>query len=334
MTKKSERPAISVIVPIYNAEKYLVKAVDSVLAQSVSDWELLLIDDCSTDGSGAICRSLAESDPRIIHITLPENGGISVARNAGLDRARGRYVVFLDADDEYFPDAFRVFMTLADKYPRAGMICGEIVRGHDFSDIMLPQERKEAKTIIDEAELTSGLEALESMLYQRGKPDHSASAKLFKASLFNTVRFTPGVYFEDMEIFPRLLRETRQVILSREPVYFYRQNPSSFLNSPSPSRLDAMKITDAILDDVRRYEPEHVAGARNLRLSAHFTSFFIASILGDRENADKAWRVIRDERREALSDKNVRLKNKAGVLLSYLGRPLMTAIGTKRKKYH
>lgn len=334
-TKNPKRvcPTITVIVPVFNAEKYLAEAIQSVLSQSYQDWELILINDCSPDSSKEICQKYAASDPRIIVIDLPENKGVSVARNIGLDRASGDYLIFLDADDMYLQDAFTILMTLAEEHPFAGMICGDILKAPKLDQLQASLKVKEAQNIEDEAYLLTGSEALESMLYQRGKPDHSLSGKLFKTSLFRGIRFVPGTKFEDMEIFPRLLRETKEVILTPLPVYFYRQNPTSFLNSPSPARLDAMNISDKILEDVSRYDPKHISGAKNLRLSAYFTSYFIASILDDREKADRAWSVIRQERREAITDKNVRLKNKVGVLLSYLGRPLMTAIGTHRKKY-
>lgn len=91
-------PTISIIVPVYNAEAYLQKCVDSILAQSYTDYELLLIDDGSKDSSPALCDQYAETDPRIIVIHKP-NGGVSTARNMGLNRARGEWVTFVDADD-------------------------------------------------------------------------------------------------------------------------------------------------------------------------------------------------------------------------------------------
>lgn len=94
----AENPAISVIVPVYNAEKWLHRCVDSILAQTFTDFELLLIDDGSTDRSGAICDEYATRDPRIRVFHQP-NGGVSSARNLGLDNARGEWITFVDADD-------------------------------------------------------------------------------------------------------------------------------------------------------------------------------------------------------------------------------------------
>lgn len=92
------RPIISIIVPVYNTEKYLDKCIQSVLAQTYTNWELLLIDDGSTDSSGAICDKYAAEDNRI-RVFHKENGGVSSARNLGLDNAQGEWISFVDADD-------------------------------------------------------------------------------------------------------------------------------------------------------------------------------------------------------------------------------------------
>ena len=94
---------VSVITPVYNTEKYLDECIGSILSQSMTDFELLLIDDGSTDGSGAICDRYAEKDKRIRVFHIP-NGGVSAARNLGLDNARGEFVVFVDSDDRVTPD--------------------------------------------------------------------------------------------------------------------------------------------------------------------------------------------------------------------------------------
>lgn len=91
-------PLISIIIPVYNTEKYIRRCIDSVIAQSYSDWELILVDDGSTDGSGKICDEYAEKDERI-RVFHKENGGVSSARNVGLDNANGEWVSFVDSDD-------------------------------------------------------------------------------------------------------------------------------------------------------------------------------------------------------------------------------------------
>ena len=107
MEENNTKPKISVIVPVYNVEKYLRRCVDSILTQTFTDFEVLLIDDGSTDGSGKICDEYAKKDKRV-RVFHKENGGVSSARNLGLDNVRGRYVTFVDADDKISPDYFPV----------------------------------------------------------------------------------------------------------------------------------------------------------------------------------------------------------------------------------
>lgn len=96
-------PKVSIIIPIYNAEKYIQTTVDSVLSQTFSDWELLLIDDCSKDHTSSICEKLVQSDNRITYIRQNENGGPAKARNVGIGYAKGEYLAFVDSDDTIEP---------------------------------------------------------------------------------------------------------------------------------------------------------------------------------------------------------------------------------------
>ena len=102
---KMEKFILSVIIPVYNVEKYLRKCVDSVLAQDIADMEVILIDDGSPDNCGAICDEYAEKDTRV-KVIHKEHEGLSSARNAGLDIARGKYITFVDSDDYLLPNTF------------------------------------------------------------------------------------------------------------------------------------------------------------------------------------------------------------------------------------
>ena len=109
------RPMVSIVVPIYNAEQYLRRCVDSILNQEYTDFELLLVNDGSTDASGDICEEYGDQDPRVI-VIQKENTGVSDSRNRALDRARGKYLQFLDSDDWITPDATRLFVRAAEEY--------------------------------------------------------------------------------------------------------------------------------------------------------------------------------------------------------------------------
>ena len=139
-------PKISIIVPVYKAEPYLHRCIDSILAQTFTDWELLLIDDGSPDSSGEICDEYASRDSRI-QVFHKENGGVSSARNMGLDSMRGEYVTFVDADDCLYVDALEVFMAHIVKYDldfaqcEFNRIFDEKNRGQDgCSDVLTAEE--------------------------------------------------------------------------------------------------------------------------------------------------------------------------------------------------
>ena len=109
------RPMVSIIVPVYNAEQYLRRCVDSILNQEYTDFELFLVNDGSTDSSGDICEEYGDKDHRVI-VIQKENTGVSDSRNLALDRARGKYLQFLDSDDWITPDATRLFVRAAEEY--------------------------------------------------------------------------------------------------------------------------------------------------------------------------------------------------------------------------
>lgn len=113
MDMTPKKPFVSVIVPVYNVEPYLRCCVDSVLAQTFSDFELILVDDGSTDGSGAICEEYAERDKRV-HVVHKQNGGLGSARNAGVKHAHGKYIEFLDSDDWITPDTLAFLLHEAE----------------------------------------------------------------------------------------------------------------------------------------------------------------------------------------------------------------------------
>ncbi len=111
------KPFISVVMPVYNVEKHLEKAAGSFLSQTFADFELILVDDCSPDGSGAICDRLAESDSRVRVLHLPQNGGLSNARNSGMDIAEGRYLCFADSDDYVEPNLLETLRRALERHP-------------------------------------------------------------------------------------------------------------------------------------------------------------------------------------------------------------------------
>lgn len=213
---------LSVIVPVYNVEKYLRKCVDSILAQDIDDMEVILVDDGSLDNSGAICNEYAEKDARVkaIHI---ENGGCSAARNAGLDTTRGKYLAFVDSDDYLLPNTYRPNLDYLESHPKVDClqfptICDERIV---FT--------KKYKVIQNEMVFVGNDVFLN--WWSAKLINHFVWNKLYKREVFSNLRFKDGVFIEDSMIVPELAKKCKMVFISMEGGYFYRYNDSSLLNS-------------------------------------------------------------------------------------------------------
>ena len=109
-------PDVSVIIPLYNAEKYIQTCVDSVLNQTLKNIEVIIIDDCSTDKSFELCKKLYGEDKRVVLLQQEKNGGPGLARNSGIKRATGKYIAFTDSDDQMIPDTLLKMFNAAEKY--------------------------------------------------------------------------------------------------------------------------------------------------------------------------------------------------------------------------
>lgn len=303
---------ISIIVPVYNTADYLRECVDSIFRQSYTDWELILVDDGSTDGSGAICDACASQDVRI-RVAHVCNGGQARARNTGLDMCTGEYIMFVDSDDMLCDDALESLMSHIAQADIVSMAytrdLGKLGGSEPYSVVM-----------------HSPVALVRDLLYQR-RIEPSVCGKLYRREVFEGLRFVDGMYYEDLEIFPRILFACRKdVAISSRPIYYYRDNPSSFINTWSDKRLDALRATDmieALMEGrANRDGCPLVPAARSRKLSANFNMFSLAVANGRADVADRCWDVIVRYRREALSDRDVRLKNKIGAVLSYMGRPI------------
>lgn len=299
---------ISVIVPVYQAEKFLEACVESVLSQDFQDWELLLVDDGSTDGSNAICRRYASADSRI-RLIEQANGGVSEARNTGLDRASARYVTFLDADDELLPGALS---WLHDVAVRSGaeIVTGKWIRGVDKPEV--PSKTYHEREV-------SPRQYCIDMLYRKRYAGSVVWSCLFATSLFHRVRFDKLKY-EDLEILPRLLGNARRMILTDRPVYFYRDNPSSFINTWSEGRRDAVRVTEmfqkAFEDDpvmCRAVDNRHFRSNFNLLLG------LLENCPDDRKGIEECYAEIKKLRSDVIKDPSSLLSTRLGALLSYIG---------------
>lgn len=307
--------AVTVIVPVYNAEDYLAQCIASVQAQTVTDWTMIVVDDGSSDGSAAIVAAAAAADSRIRLVSRP-NRGVSAARNAAIALADTKYIVFLDADDEYYPDALELMLHRAAE-TGADMVCAGMTEGHERPD---RHEQPAWHTV-------EGRRAALDTLYQV-PPWHTGPwSKLYRRSLFSDVLFREDMRYEDLEIMPHLLERCKKVDVTACALYFYRRNPASFMQQWSDRRLDAIAVTESLEEHYRSlplsdFNDEMTAAARSRRFSALCNIAGLA-YAADRKNiAVCCVRDICRLRSDMLRNGRVRARNKIAAALSWLPEPV------------
>lgn len=300
---------ISVVIPIYNVEKYLRECLDSVKVQTLTDFEVVMVNDGSTDGSADIAGEYAKSDRRFRLLSI-SNGGASVARNAGIKAATGDFFVFLDADDAMHPRALEILSSVMQQYPQADMVMTDI-----------RQTAKPAYSISGKFKLISGAEALRNMLYQKKGTHTNMAGRMIRRSVISkTGFFEAGMLYEDLDYCQRLYPKCTLIAVSRDIVNFYRITPGSATQRWSLRRLHALDVTDEIERRIAKTDPGDLKAAQSRRFSAHYNMFLLSLANGYADGADRCWPVIRALRVQMLLDGNVRLKNKAGALVACFGR--------------
>lgn len=229
-----ENQLISVIVPIYNVENYLRKCLDSILEQTFHNLEILLVNDGSTDGSGQICQEYVEKDNRIRYFEK-ENGGVSDARNFGLDLARGDYVTFLDADDFLFEDYLEK-LYIATTLSNADIMIGGYSR-FDGSDFYFYKDHFKRDSLVSFTS-TQAIQFLDSMLDIQFFNFSTACGKLFKRTLFKELRFPSGRYAENQFIMWKLYLNAEHIYAFNGDSYVYRSNNEGLSSGFSVEHLD------------------------------------------------------------------------------------------------
>ena len=235
-------PKISIIVPVYKAENVLAKCADSVLAQTFDDWELLLIDDGSPDGSGALCDDYAGQDDRV-RVFHKTNGGVSSARNLGMEGARGDYILFIDADDWIEPNTCKTLLKALEEAEADSAGCAHWN--------IQPSGEKWAEPgalpagVYDAGAIRKGI--VDRLLGQRlGKPGEVLNGFiwrfLFSRSIImdHSVRFS-GAYLEDELFLMEYFCLAKRLAMVDEPLYYYLQNPASVTRNYLPDYMDTFR---------------------------------------------------------------------------------------------
>lgn len=200
---------VSVIIPVYKTESYLPSCVESILAQTYENLEIILVDDGSPDSCPDMCDTYAKHDNRI-RVIHRNNGGLSAARNSGIEAATGKWLTFCDSDDRIAPRTVQTMIDLSE--------------GVDIVKIRLVRKKpgEPLESTYGRWEFLTGEQALHRIYH--GEPQViSACGKLFRRELFDDIRFPEGLYYEDEFTTPKLYYRANRVVFSESVLYFYMQ---------------------------------------------------------------------------------------------------------------
>ena len=213
-----EKPLLSIIVPVYDVERYLQKCIDSILAQTFTDFELILVDDGSPDNCPALCDAAAAKDARI-RVLHQKNGGLSAARNAGLDVARGEWIGFVDSDDYIAPEMYEILykavqstgadLALCDyvKVDETGALCSQ-------KQVAVPKKGLTGRERLHKAYLTTV---------------DFAWNKLYHRTIFAQLRYPVGKLNEDFFVIPEICLNTQKAVVVPDVLYYYVQRGDSIM---------------------------------------------------------------------------------------------------------
>lgn len=236
---------VSVIVPVYNVEQYIEKCLDSICGQDYANLQIILVDDGSADASGAICDRYARKDGRI-QVIHQKNGGLSAARNAGMDRAEGDYLVFVDSDDWIERDMVSYMLHRIEKEEAQMAICGMY---------LVTGRRRKIRSVSKDEVLSRG-EALRE-LSRNGKIQNYVCSQMTERKLMEGIRFPDGRNFEDILTTYRVMERAERVLLLKEPKYNYLQRKGGITNGKKQitnlARCDAHRVR---YEDIVERHPE------------------------------------------------------------------------------
>lgn len=254
-------PCISVIVPVYNAEKYIGRCIESILNQTLTDLELILIDDGSPDNCGVICDAYAVKDNRV-RVFHQENRGVSAARNIGIDNAQGEYITFVDSDDYIEPYALEIL------YHDIVFYNADISCAHGRAKYSNATEALEKSKHI----IWRDNDAIKKSLLDNGAT-YSSCRKLYRNEFIGDTRFVEGrkIHEDSFFVFCCCLKKP-VFVLRNAYIYHYRNNPDSASHAPfSDKFLDILYFANQKQELINKYFPELQAEANNMVVKANLS---------------------------------------------------------------
>lgn len=297
----NEMPLVSVIVPVYNCEKYLHECLDSLLFQTYPAIEIILVDDGSTDETGKFCDGYADGHDRI-HVIHQQNAGQAAARNRGFERSSGRWICYVDADDAIHCDMISCLVNMVQSSGARMALCGH----RQVPDI--PVETKEIR-----GPAFGCIEVSEDQIYSEAFDTWCIWAKLIDREIIEKNRFEEGRIYEDNAVVLNWLDEAGKVAVTGEALYYYRINPEGTTRKPfNVKRLDLLWALEQRLDFCIEKGYRRLLG-RSLIFFIHNTMYMCREV--KKLNEQKLARTTKKNSLQVVIRCLRYSDNKAGVLL-------------------
>lgn len=309
-----DKDLISVIVPIYNVEKYLSKCIKSIINQTYKNLEIILIDDGSLDNSFKICNYFKNKDLRI-KVIHKKNEGVASARNDGLKNATGKYITFVDPDDYVTNDYIKYLYELLIK-TNADIACCNFEYQYTEKDIKLIEVKEKIKEF-------NSKEALKNLLYQK-EIDTSCWGKIYKKEVFERIQFPVGKIYEDFATIYKTIIKSKKIVYSNQKKYIYMQRNTSIIGSEFNSKnFDIIELAIVLEQDLLNYDKTLKLAIDSRILNMDFYIIRIINKKLYREQYESIKKDIKKRRKNLLKDKNLKLKTKIAIYISFINIDLI-----------
>lgn len=308
---------VSMIVPVYNSEKYLRRCIDSIVSQTYRNIEIILVDDGSTDQCGVICDEYAKADSRIT-VIHKENEGPSSARNTGIDICHGEFISFVDSDDFVSHKYIENLYDCIHKYNAdISLTPNEII----FQDSMQGENAVKFKDTEYETNEISNYKALKLVLYQR--VSCGMYGKIYRRSIFDGLRGPAGsTYAEDLAVLYNALMKANKIVVVNTSIYAMRLTPGSLVRKKSDYKKikSAVDISQIMYEDICNYDLKLKRAAASRAFSMNYNVLLLTTH-SDVQAMKELWNEIKKYRVMVLTDMDplARIKDHVGAAISFFG---------------
>lgn len=306
---------ISIIVPVYNVDRYLENCLKSILNQTYKNIEIILVDDGSTDESRKICDEYS-SKSNNISVIHQENQGASVTRNVGVKHSKGKYVVFIDADDEVDEKYIEYLYYLIKKYNTKMCIAAYTIISQNNKKINLGFGYKEEKL--------STKVCLQRLLKEQGFTV-SPCAKMYERSLFKNIKFPEGKLFEDNGTAYKFIMECNEIAYGNEShYYYYKRDNSSTTSEFNINKIDLIELTDEMCNDILNKFPELEGVLEKKKITARFSILRMINLKEKdskiNEKRSEIEKYIKARKKYILNSKDMDKRDKFALISLLFGR--------------